>query len=156
MVEVGESPTEIEAWQNLWGSTYKAVGKKLFTSKSGKKTLAYKTFTFDVYTNDVGAVTFIQKGDEVDKTGLTYFTALSLKVTTAGAATTTLAFDTGKKTKDPKTKKMVAVIYKPTSSTAVIPTSVPDADPFTSGVHVYFAPSPGNNFVGFAGWVPLK
>jgi hypothetical protein len=150
-----QSTTEIEAWQNLWGSTYKALGKKLFTTKSGKKTLAYKTFTVDAYINDVDAVTFIQKGDEVDKTGLTYFITLSLKVTTAGTVTATLSFDTGKKKKDPKTKKMVAVIYKPTCSTVVIPTSAPDADPFTSGVYVYFAPSAANNFTGFGGWVPL-
>ena len=149
-----DGPT-IEAWQNLWGSTYKALGKKLFTTKSGKKTLAYKTFAVDVYINDVGAVTFIQKGEEVDKTGLTYFITLSLKLTTAGVATATLSFDTGKKKKDPKTKKMVEVIYKPTCSTVVIPTSAPDADPFTSGVCVYFAPSAANNFTGFCGWVPL-
>ena len=35
LTETGESQssaTEITAWQNLWGSTYKAVGKALFTS----------------------------------------------------------------------------------------------------------------------------
>ena len=146
-----QSAAEIKAWQNLWGSTYKAVGKKLFTTKSGKKTLAYKTFTVDVYTNDVGEAVFIQKGDEGDKTGLTCFVSLSLKVTTAGAVTATLTYDTGKK--DKKTKKVV--YYKPTCSTVVIPTSAVDAETFTGEVPLYFAPSPKNNFPGFAGAVPL-
>ncbi len=41
--EVGVG-SKVHARQNLWGSTYKALGKTLFSSKSGKKTLAYKTF----------------------------------------------------------------------------------------------------------------
>ncbi len=155
MTETGGSQlvaTEIEAWQNLWGrADYKAVGKKLFTTKSGKKTLAYRTFTVDVYTNDVGEAAFIQKGADVDKTGLTYFITLSLKVTTAGAVTATLTYDTGKK--DKKTKK--AVYYKPTCSTVVIPTSAADADQFTCEVPLYFAPSAANNFPGFAAAAPL-
>ncbi len=147
--------TEITAWQDLWGSTYKAVGKKLFTTKSGKKTLAYKTFTVDVYTNAVGVVTFIQKGDEDCKTGLTYFTNLSIKITTAGAVTATLSYDTGKTKKDPKTKKTTKVIYKPTCSSVVIPTSSPDADPFMSGAYLFFAPSAANNFPGVGGWMQV-
>jgi hypothetical protein len=134
--------TEINAWQNLWGSTYKSVGKKLFYTSKKKQ---YKTFTVDVYTNDVGAATFIQKGDDVDKTGLTYFINLSLKITTAGAVTATLTYDTGKK------KKGKAVIYKPTCSTVVIPTAAPNADPFTGEVPLYFTPSSANNFPG-VGW----
>ena len=93
----------------------------------------------------MGAATFIQKGDDVDKTGLTYFINLSLKITTAGAVTATLTYDTGKK------KKGKAVIYKPTCSTVVIPTSAADANPFTGEVPLYFAPSSVNNFPG-AGW----
>ncbi|MBR4654658.1 MAG: InlB B-repeat-containing protein [Kiritimatiellae bacterium] len=149
LTQTGGSPslaTEIYAWQNLWGSTYKAVGKKLFYTSKKKQ---YKTFTFDVYTNDVGAVTFIKKGDDVDKTGLTYFINLSLKVTTAGAVTATLTFDTGKK------KKGKAVYYKPTCSTVVIPTSAADADPFTGEAVLYFAPSSANNFPGYSGCVDL-
>ena len=162
----GEGSTEVEAWQNLWGSTYKAVGKALFTSKSGKKTLAYKTFKVEIYTNETGACYF-KHGDgvmmdaeggrlgEAALPGLRYFAALSLKVTTAGAVTATLTFDTGKTKKDPKTKKTVKVYYKPTCATVVIPTSAVDADPFTGEVHLFFAPSPGNNFPGWNGGVPF-
>ena len=149
MMEAGGSPssaTEIDAWQNLWGSTYKAVGKALFTTKSGKKTLAYKTFTVEVYTNDVGEAAFIQKGAGVAKTGLTYFLTLSLKVTPAGAVTATLTYDTGKK--DKKTKK--TVYYKPTCSTVVIPTSAADAATFFGKMYLYFAPSTANAFGGYA------
>ena len=148
--------SEVEAWQNLWGSTYKAVGKALFTTKSGKKTLAYKTFEVDVYTNAVGEVTFIKKSvDNVEKTGLTCFATLSLKVTTAGAVTATLTFDTGKTKKDPKTKRTVKVYYKPTCQTVVIPTVAADAEPFMGEVHLFFAPSPANNFPGWSGVVEL-
>ena len=99
----------------------------------------------------MGEAVFIQKGDEGDKTGLTCFVSLSLKVTTAGAVTATLTYDTGKK--DKKTKKVV--YYKPTCSTVVIPTSAVDAETFTGEVPLYFAPSPKNNFPGFAGAAPL-
>ena len=63
--------------------------------------------------------------------------------------TATLTYDTGKK------KKGKAVIYKPTCSTVVIPTAVPNADPFTGEVPLYFAPSSANNFPGFATPVPF-
>ena len=136
--------TEIQAWQNVWGrAEYKARGKRLFTTKSGKKTLAYKVFTFKGTT------------DEGAELGLDEKMTLSLKVTTAGAVTATLSFDTGKTKKDPKTKKTVKVIYKATCSTAVIPTAPADANPFTGEAFLYFAPSPGNGFGGLAGWVPL-
>ena len=146
-----DDATEIEAWQNLWGTTYKAVGKALFTTKSGKKTLAYKTFAVEICTNEIGEVHYVKAGD--DKTGLTYFAALSLKVTSAGAVTATMSYDTGKTKKDPKTKKTVKVIYKATCATVVLPTTAADADPFAGGAWVYFAPSAGNGFGGFAGWV---
>ena len=145
--------TEIDAWQNLWGSTYKAVGKRLFYTS--KKT-PYRTFAVDVYTNDVGEVTFIKKSvDNVEKTGLTCFATLSLKVTPSGAVTATLSYDTGKTKKDPKTKKTVKVIYKPTCATVAIPTAAADADPFTGEAPLYFAPSTSNNFPGFAASVPF-
>ena len=74
---------------------------------------------------------------------------MSLKITTAGAVTATLTYDTGKK------KKGKAVIYKPTCSTVVIPTSEADPEKFTGEVPLYFAPSAANNFSGFATAVPL-
>ena len=145
-IETALPDTEIDAWQNMWGrADYKALGKKLFTSKSGKKTLAYTTFLRDVYTNEVGQAYFLKKGD--DTTGLTYFATLSLKVTTAGAVTATLSYDTG------KTKKTVKVIYKPTCQTVLVPQAVADAESFAGAVPLYFAPSAGNNFKGFAGQV---
>ena len=146
-----EGVTEVEAWQNLWGSTYKAVGKALFTTKSGKKTLAYKTFAVEICTNEVGEAHYVKAGD--DKTGLTCFATLSLKVTTAGAVTATLTFDTGKTKRDAKTKKTVKVYYKPTCTTVVVPQVAADAETFAGEVPLYFAPSAGNGFAGFAGWV---
>ena len=151
-IETALPDTAIDAWQNLWGRTdYKALGKKLFTSKSGKKTLAYTTFPLDVYTNEVGQAYYLKKGD--DTTGLTYLLGLSLKVTTAGAVTATLSYDTGKTKKNPKTKKTVKVIYKPTCQTVLVPQAAADAEPFVGAVPLYFAPSTGNNFKGFAGQV---
>ncbi len=41
----------------------------------------------------------------------------------------------------------------PEGATVVIPTSSADADPFLSGVYLFFAPSAANNFPGFGGWV---
>ena len=155
MVEAGEAETAIKAWQNLWGrADYKALGKRLFTSTSGKKTLNYTTFNVEVCTNDLGQVYYVKAGD--DKTGLTRFVALSLTVTTAGAVTATLTYDTGKTKKDPKTKKTVKVYYKPTCSTVVIPTSAADAETFAGEVPLYFAPSAGNRFEGFAGSVVVQ
>ena len=142
----------VQAWQNLWSTTYKAIGKMLFYTSKKKP---YRTFAVEVYTNDVGEATFIPKGDEADKTGLTYFITLSLKVTPAGAVTATLTYDTGIKKKDPKTKKMAPFYYKTTCSTVVIPTSAVDAEQFTGKALIYFAPSPANNFPGLVGAVPL-
>ena len=155
--------TTIEAWQNLWGSTYKAVGKALFTTKSGKTTLAYRTFAYEIHVDGDGRFHFAKSGEGGGFTetalpggasgdgqaGLTYFAGLSLKVTTAGAVTATLTYDTGKTTKDSKTKKTVKVYHKPTCSTVVVPTSAPDAETFTGEVHLFFAPSAANNFDGW-------
>ena len=69
--------------------------------------------------------------------------------------TATLTYDTGKTKKDPKTKKTVKVYYKPTCATVVIPTSAPDADPFTGEAFLYFAPSSANNFPGLVGNVEV-
>ena len=131
MTETGGSQlvaTEIEAWQNLWGSAYKAVGKKLFYTSKKKP---YMTFDRTVEVN----------GKEC---------TLTLKVTTAGAVTATLSYDTGKTTKDKKTKKAVKVIYKATCQTVVSPTTAADAVPFGWEAVLYFAPSSANNFPGFA------
>ena len=174
--------TEIDAWQNLWGTTYKAVGKRLFYTSKKKP---YKTFAYGIYTNETG-MCYFNDGDgrarspsgpqsqasgsqsSVDggrlgeaalpgagADGLTYFAVLSLKVTPSGAVTATLSYDTGKTKKDPKTKKTVKVIYKPTCATVVIPTAAADADPFTGDVPLFFAPSAGNSFQGLTGWVQV-
>ena len=130
----GEAYIRINAYQNLWGrSDYKELGKKLFWTSKKKP---YKDFS-----------------DFVDVDGTSC--PISLKITSSGAVTATLTFDTGKTTKDKKTKKMVPVYYKPTCATVVIPTSAADADSFTGKVHLYFAPSAANNFPGFAAAAPL-
>ena len=161
--------TVVEAWQNLWGSTYKAVGKSLFSTKSGRKTLAYRTFADEIHVDENGQFHFFKggldgragrvtlpDGTSVDgQTGLSYFAGLSLKVTTAGAVTATLTYDTGKTKKDPKTKKPVKVYYKPTCAAVVIPASAPDASPFECHAWLYFAPSPSNAFLGCAGRIPI-
>ena len=139
------SGTKVDAWQNLWGrADYKALGKILFSTNSGKKKLAYKTFTFKG-TDEKGAAI-----------GLTSQMSLSLKVTTAGAVSASMTFDTGKTQKDPKTKKTVKVYYKPICSTVVLPTSSADAEPFTGAAFLYFAPSPANSFPGWIGSVPWE
>ena len=117
------------AYQNVWGqSDYKALGKKLFYTS---KKVPYKTWS------------------DVDAKGLTDAMSLSVKVTSAGALTATMTFDTGKTTTDKKTKKKSKVYYKATCTTVLIPLSVADADPFKAGVSLYFAPSAANNFPGF-------
>ena len=136
--EVGGGST-VRVWQNLWSSTYKALGKTLFSSKSGKKTLAYRTFAIKS-TDPAG-----------EAMGLLPTETLSLKVTTAGAVTATMSFGTGKKSKGK------AVIYKATCSTVVIPLTTPDAKAaeFKGIVNLYFAPSTKNSFTGFAGAAPF-
>ena len=161
LTETGESQssaTEITAWQNLWGrAEYKAVGKKLFYTSKKKP---YKTFTVGVYTNETGSVCFVNGGEggrlgEAALPGLTYLAAVSLKVTTAGAVTATLSYDTGKTKKDPKTKKTEKVIYKATCQSVVVPQVAADAEQFVGEVPLYFAPSAANGFDGFAGWVAV-
>ena len=81
--------------------------------------------------------------------GLLPTETLSLKVTTAGAVTATMSFDTGTKSKGK------AMIYKPTCATVVIPLSAADAEEFEGEAILFFAPSPANNFPGFAGAAPF-
>jgi hypothetical protein len=131
------------AWQNLWGSTYKDVGKALFSTKSGKTTLAYKTFTVKGTT------------DEGAELGLDERMTLALKVTTAGAVTATMTFDTGKTVTDKKTKKKTKVYYKPTCQAVVIPATAPDSEEFEGEAYLFFAPSAGNNFPGYVATIPL-
>ena len=146
--------TRIEAWQNLWArSDYKALGKSLFSTKSGKKTLAYKVFAVDICRDGDGQTVLVPKGG--DETGLTLFAALSLKVTTAGAVTATLTYDTGKTAVDKKTKKRVKVYWKPACATVVVPTTPADAEVFEGDVNLYFAPSAANGFPGLAAVVQL-
>ncbi len=137
------SATEITAYQNLWGSTYKEVGKKLFTTKSKKKTLAYKTFTIKG-TDEDGVQLGLGEGD-----------TLTLKITTKGVVTATYKFDTGRTAKNKKTKKVEPVYYSAKCSTVVIPTSAPDAEEFTGEVILYFAPNEKNGFQGYISCAPL-
>ena len=131
------------AWQNLWGSTYKDVGKALFSTKSGKTTLAYRTFTVKGTT------------DEGAELGLDERMTLALKVTTAGAVTATMTYDTGKTVTDKKTKKRTKVYYKPTCQAVVIPATAPDSEKFEGEVYLFFAPSAANNFPGYVATIPL-
>ena len=131
--EVGGGST-VHAWQNLWGSTYKAIGKKLFYTSAKKP---YRVFTINA-ASDVGA-----------QMGLLPTETLSLKVTPTGAVTATMSFDTGKKSKGK------AVIYKATCSTTVIPLFAADAEEFEGEAILFFAPSSANGFPGFAGAAPF-
>ena len=113
--------------QNLWGSTYKKIGAKLFVTGKNK---------FKVYKSNV-----VVDGKSC---------AIVVKVTTAGKATATLTYDTGKKSKGKP------VYYKPTCSTVVIPHTTPEyysqSKQFSGEVDLYFAPSAGNNFPGWGGY----
>ena len=106
--------------QDLWGSTYKKVGQKVFVT--GKK--KYKVYQSTV---DVGGKSC----------------PLTVKVTTAGKATVTLKWNTGKK------KNGKWVYYTPSCSTVVYPTGGSTVDPenFTGEVNYYFAPN-ANGFPG--------
>ena len=119
--------TTVYAWQNLWGTTYKAVGRRLFYTSSKKP---YKVFTIKG-TDAAGAAM-----------GLTEAMTLSLKVTPAGAVTATMSFDTGKKSKGK------AVIYKTTCATVVVPQTPAAAAEFGGVAYLYFVPSSANNFPG--------
>jgi hypothetical protein len=109
----------VQGQQNLWGSTYKKVGAKLFVSGKNK----YKVYKVNVVVDGKNC-------------------AFAVKVTTAGKATVTLTYDTGKK------KKGKPVYYKPSCSTVVLPNSQPDVAPadFTGKVYLYLAPSAANSF----------
>ena len=76
LVEV-DGTAHFEGFQNLWGTKYKQVGRKLFYTSSKKQ---FKTFS-----------------GSLDVAGKT--TPLSIKITSAGAVTATLTYDTGKKSK---------------------------------------------------------
>ena len=132
LVEAGGST--VHAWQNLWGSKYKVIGKKLFFTSKKKQ---YRTFTI--------------KGASEIGVGMGMLPAetLSLKVTPAGAVTATMSFDTGKKSKGK------AVIYKATCSTVVIPLTPADAAEFDGLSYLFFAPSPKNSFPGLAAAAPF-
>ena len=126
LVEAGGST--VHAWQNLWGSKYKAIGKKLFYASKKKQ---YRIFT-------------IKGASEIGVgMGMLPTETLSLKVTPAGAVTATMSFDTGKKSKGK------AVIYKATCSTVVIPLTPADAAEFDGLSYLFFAPK--SNFPGFVG-----
>ena len=110
-----------EGFQNFWTSKYKQVGRALFYTSSKKP---YKTFT---QSWDIGGQTC----------------PLTLKITSMGAVTATLTYDTGKKSKGK------VVYYKPTCTTVVKPMSDADPNTFTGQIQLYFAPSAGNNFPGW-------
>ena len=113
--------------QNLWGSTYKTVGTKLFyTSKKAP----YKTFKQNVVVD--GATC-----------------SLALKITSAGKVTATLTWNTGKKSKGK------VVYYKPTCSTAVWPNSAADPKTFTGLVYFYFPASSSNKFPEYSDFVEV-
>ena len=143
--EDGVDGVTLLAWQNLWSSTYKDVGKALFSTQSGKTTLAYRTFTVKGTTDEGAGRATLPEG-----------TTLTLKVTTAGAVTATLTYDTGKTAIDKKTGKKKTVYYKPACSSVVIPVSAPDAEEFAGEVLLYFAPSAANNFPGWSGVAPIS
>ena len=132
LVEAGGST--VHAWQNLWGSKYKAIGRQLFYTSKAKQ---YRIFTI--------------KGEREIGVGMGMLPAetLSLKVTPAGAVTATMSFDTGKKSKGK------AVIYKATCSTVVIPLTTADAAKFDGLSYLFFAPSPKDNFPGLAAAAPF-
>ena len=136
-----EGGSSISAIQNLWGTVYKSVGKKLFYTS---KKVPYKTFTFKGSTEEGAAI------------GLKPEMSLTLKVTPNGAVAATLSYDTGKTKKDPKTKKQVKVIYKTTCASVVNPTSLPNAEKFTGQCFLYFNPSPANDFPGCIANAPFE
>ena len=130
-----DTVAEIKVWQNLWGSTYKTVGNRLFYTS---KKVPYRTFTFKGTTDEGSAMR------------LTEAMTLSIKVTPVGAVTATMSFDTGRTKKDPKTKKTVKVFYTATCSTVVIPASTADATAFSGCAYLHFEPSPANGFPGYS------
>ena len=114
--------TSATCQQNLWGSTYKNIGAKLFyTSKKAK----YRVYSVNGEYN-----------------GRKW--TLSIKVTPNGKAVSTMTIDTGKK------KKGKIVYYKASCSTVVMQYAEPDTEPakFMGVVSIYLAPSAANNFPG--------
>ena len=121
----GPEPVDIVAWQNLWGTTYKELGKELF--KTNAKT-TYRTWS------SVNA----------DKLG--EYDTLSMKVTTAGAVTATLKYFKG--TFDAKTKKPQYATY--TCSTTLVPTTPAEAgaEAFAGVASVFLPPVASTGFPG--------
>ncbi len=115
-------------------------------------TLNFRVFAFE---GGGRGATALPEGGHAGRVPLPEGATLSLKVTTAGAVTATLSYDTGKTKKDPKTKKTVKVIYKATCQSVVVPQVAADAEPFVGEVPLYFAPSSANGFGGFAGSVAV-
>ncbi len=107
---------------NLWSSSYKTIGSKLFYTSKKKK---YRVYSVNGEYN-----------------GRKW--TLSIKVTPNGKAVTTVTIDTGKK------KKGKVVYYKASCSTVVMQRTEPDTEPekFTGIVSIYLAPSAKNNFPG--------
>ena len=110
----GPEPLEIVAWQNLWGSEYKAIGNALFYTSAKK---LYREWS-SVETSDLGE-----------------YDTLSVKVTTAGAVTATLKHFKG--TFDAKKKPQYATYA---CSSTMIPNTLAElgADAFTGTVPVFF------------------
>ena len=111
----GPEPLEIVAWQNLWGSEYKAIGNALFYTSAKK---------------------LYREWSSVEASDLGEYDTLSVKVTTAGAVTATLKHFKG--TFDAKTKKPQYAAY--TCTTTLIPRTSAEAgaEAFTGGVPVFF------------------
>ena len=114
VTEEGPEPVDIVAWQNLWGSKYKAIGNALFYTSAKK---LYKEWP------------------SVAAEGLGEYDTLSVKVTTAGAVTATL-----KRFKGTFDAKGVPQYATYTCSTTLIPRTSAEAgaDAFTGGVPVFF------------------
>ena len=119
-----EGDLSLESWQNRWSVTYKDVGLALFwtSEKIPSKTWA-----------------------SVAADGLGTYDTLSLKVTSAGAATATYKYFTG--AFDKSTKAPQYATY--TCSTALIPTSPADVDAFTGYAPIYLPPVAATGFPGF-------
>ena len=112
------------AWQNLWGSKYKAIGSALF-STSAK--VQYKTWP------------------SVAAEGLGEYDSLSMKVTTAGAVTATYRYFRG--TFDAKGAPQYATY---TCSTTLVPTTSADvgAEAFAGVAPVFLPPVASTGFPG--------
>ena len=97
--------------QNLWGSTYKKLGAKLFVSGAKNKN-KYKVYKTTMYYNMQHPIT--------------------VKVTPSGTATVTLKLDTG------TVKKGKKVYWTKSCSTTVWPRSAPEDSLFIGFVPWYF------------------